>query len=86
MAWKRLRQEKRVKPSRKIKWEQLGLGSLAKDMPTVPMEEIRRQGMMLAGRALCQGVRSRPPVQGGQNANSDRPTTAVRRSRRGATQ
>ncbi len=86
MAWKRLRQHKRAKPKQKIKWEQWGLGLSAKEQPTIPMEEIRRQGMMLAGRALGQGVRSRPLVQGVQNTNSNRSAKAIRRVRRGAIQ
>lgn len=86
MAWKRLRQHKRTKPKQKIKWEQWGLGMSAKERPTTPMEEIRRQGLLLAGRALGQGVRSRPSVQSVQNANSNRSAKAVRVVRRGATQ
>lgn len=85
MAWKRLRQQKHVKPRLKIRWEQLGLATPAKERPTIPMEEIRRQVMMLAGRSLGQGVRSSRLVQGKPNSDTDRPVETVRRDRRGAT-
>ena len=85
MTWTRFRQETRVKPKRKIRRELLGPRVPAIERAIVPMEEIRRQGMMLAGRTLGQGVRSRPSVQGGQNASADRSAERSHGGRRGAT-
>ncbi|MBM4122207.1 MAG: hypothetical protein FJ249_06410 [Nitrospira sp.] len=88
MAWKRLHQEQRIKPRRKatkINWEHLGLDTPAKERQPVPMDEIRRQVLMLAGRALGQGVRARRLLQGEQGSNSDRHLETARRDRRGAT-
>ncbi|MER3423411.1 MAG: hypothetical protein C4293_09465 [Nitrospiraceae bacterium] len=39
--------------------ERLSLGF--KEKPAVPIEEIRRQGLKLAGRGLGQGMGSPPP-------------------------
>jgi hypothetical protein len=83
MPVKRLHPERRMKPMRKIKQERWGLGTPGKGRPPVPIEEIRRQGMMLAGRALRQGVRSRPPAQGEQSSSRDQSIEAAR-PRRGA--
>jgi hypothetical protein len=57
MVLKRLHhQARRIKPKRKIKWEQWGLGPPPKDQPATPIEEIRQQGMILAGRLLGKGA------------------------------
>jgi len=88
MAWpggKHLLKAKRGTPKRKIKMEQWGLGISIKDRPAVPIEEIRRQGLALAGRALGQGARAQPIAQGGKHGASGRPAEAARPIRRGAT-
>lgn len=87
MAWpggKQSLKAKRVNPKRKINWEQLGLAAPTKDPSTVPIEEIRRQVTMLAGRALGQGVRSRRLLQGEQDPNANRNLGTARRDSRGA--
>lgn len=79
MVWKEVHREQRIKPKRKVKHEALGLGVPAKEAQAAPMEESRVQGMMLAGRALGQGVRSRRAVQSEQDSTSDRLAKAIRR-------
>mgnify|MGYP001618525887 CR=1 FL=1 len=77
MAWpgsKQVLKAKRGNPKQKINWEQLGLETPVKGQSTVPIDEIRRQVTLLAGRSLGQGVR----------ASSDRPAETAGRSRRGA--
>ena len=83
MIWRRLHQQKRVKPKHKVNLENLGL--VAREQLTVPMDEIRRQGMLLAGPTPGQGVRPRPQVQSGPTS-STKPAGTIRRGRRGATQ
>ena len=66
MAWpggKQSLKAKRVNPKRKINWEQLGLAAPTKDPSTVPIEEIRRQVTMLAGR-VEGGKGGIPPAHG----------------------
>ena len=82
MAWKQAHREQRIKPRRKAKHESLGLGAPAKKRQPVTKEESREQGMMLVGRALGQGVRSRRRIQGEQDSTSDRLAEAIRRGRR----
>ena len=64
---KLLQKEAGVKRKRRTKpykdWGRLDLQ--LKEKPTVSMEEMRRQGLMLAGRQLGQGARSRSKVQEG---------------------
>ena len=79
MVWKQVDREQRAKLRPKIKHEPLGLGTPAKERQAAPMEESREQGMVLVGRALGQGVRSRRPVQGEQDSTSDRLAEAIRR-------
>lgn len=79
MVWKQVHREQRINLKRKTKHEPLGLGTPAKKRQAVPMEESRERGMMLVGRALGQGVRSRRPVQGEQDSTSDRLAEAIRR-------
>lgn len=88
MAWpgsKHLLKAKRNTSKRKIKMESWGLGISLKDRPIVPIEEIRRQGLVLAGRSLGQGVRSRPMAQSDRRGASGRPAEIIAPSRRGAT-
>ncbi len=54
-----VKRRRRTKPYKN--WGRLDLQ--LKEKPTVPMEEMRRQGLMLAGRQLGQGARSRSKVQ-----------------------
>jgi len=68
MIWRASQKHARVKPKQKIKLEHLGLAPL--EQPEVPIEEIRRQGMMLAGRTVGHGVRSRIRVQNGATSQS----------------
>ena len=82
MAWKQAHREQGIKLRRKAKPEPLGLGPPAKKRQPVPREESREQGMMLVGRALGQGVRSRRPVQSEQDPIPDRLVEAIRRGRR----
>jgi uracil-DNA glycosylase len=82
MVWKQVHREQRIKLKRKAKHEPLGLGTPVKELQTVPMEENRERGMMLVGRALGQGVRSRRPVHGEQDSTSDRLAEAIRQGRR----
>jgi hypothetical protein len=47
MVWRQLHQAKRMKPTPRIKLQKLGLP--ARKHAVTPIEEIRRQGRMLAG-------------------------------------
>jgi hypothetical protein len=81
MAWiKQGRKKRNIKRMRKLKWEESGLGAPAIKWPAVLIEEIRRQGMVLASRGVGQAARAAKPA--GQDAISDRTT---HRRRRGAT-
>lgn len=84
MVWRRSLQHKRVKPKRKIKLERLGLGAL--EQPVISMDEIRRQGMLLAGRSLGHSVRSQHPVQSGPVVRSAKAAGAARQGRRDVAQ
>ncbi|MBM4124850.1 MAG: hypothetical protein FJ246_07865 [Nitrospira sp.] len=87
MAWpgsKQALKAKRGNPKQKINWEQLGLETPAKGQSIVPIDEIRRQVTLLAGRSLGQGVRSRQVLAGTGNAASDRSAETPRRNHRGA--
>lgn len=84
MIWRRLHQQKRVKPKHRVKLERLGLA--AQEQLTVPMEEIRRQGILLAGLPFGQGIRSRSQVQNGPTTHSPKPAGVIRRSPHGAAQ
>jgi hypothetical protein len=65
MVWRQLHQAKRMKPTPRIKLQKLGLP--ARKHSATPIEEIRRQGRMLAGspadhaKALAQSP-SIPPA------------------------
>jgi hypothetical protein len=65
MVWRQLHQAKRMKPTPRIKLQKLGLP--ARKHSVTPIEEIRRQGRMLAGspadhaKALAQAP-SIPPA------------------------
>lgn len=61
MIWRRPQKQTRVKPKRRIKLDNLGLS--LREKAVVPIEEIRRQGMMLAGRTVGHGARTRPSLQ-----------------------
>ena len=82
MVWKQAHREQRIKLKRKAKPGPSGVGPSAKERQPVPREENREQGMMLVGRALGQGVRSRRRIQGEQDSTSDRLAEAIRRGRR----
>ena len=82
MVWKQVHREHRITLKRKAKPAPLGPGTPANERQTVPVEESRAREMMLVGRALGQGVRSRRPVQGEQDSISDRLAVAIRRGRR----
>ncbi|MGH7230995.1 MAG: hypothetical protein ACREJU_06485 [Nitrospiraceae bacterium] len=62
---KPLQKNKNAKCIRKTKpyrdWGRLGLN--LKEKATVPIEEMRRQGLTLAGRQFEQGARSRGKMQ-----------------------
>lgn len=87
MAWpggKHLRKAIRSTSKRKIKMESWGLGISLKDRPIVSIEEIRRQGLVLAGRALGQGIRSQPMEQNERRGASSRSAALAAPRRRGA--
>ncbi len=69
---------KRIKRQPKIRWQRFGLDMMVPEKLPTPIEEIRRQVLVLASRGMKQGMRSKPPV----------PHTgaAPRRRRRGATE
>jgi hypothetical protein len=66
MVWRQLHQAKRMKPTPRIKLQKLGLP--ARKHAVTPIEEIRRQGRMLAGspadhaKALAQAPSIPPAV------------------------
>ena len=61
---KQLHKDANVKWKRRVKpykdWDRLGLE--LKEKPTVPIEEMRRLALVLAGNQLQHGARSRFPV------------------------
>ncbi len=85
MAWavgKSVQKAKRVREHRTFKkWEALGLVTPAKERPAVAIDEIRRQGMVLAGRGLGQDARVLPPTKARPHTNPSRQPEPVRRGR-----
>lgn len=69
---------KRIKRQPKIRWQRFGLDMMVPEKLPTPIEEIRRQVLVLASRGMKQGTRAKPPVPHAGNA--------LRRSRRGATE
>ncbi len=69
---------KRIKRQPKIRWQRFGLAMMVPEKLPTPIEEIRRQVLVLASRGMKPGTRSKPPVPhaGG----------ALHRRRRGATE
>ncbi len=69
---------KRIKRQPKIRWQRFGLDMMVPEKLPTPIEEIRRQVLVLASRGMKQGTRSKPPAPyaGG----------ALHRRRRGATE
>ena len=61
MPWKGWSRKKRVKLKLKVKSEQRKLTHRAKERPPVPIEEIRRKGLIMASQGFGQGIRLRPP-------------------------
>jgi hypothetical protein len=59
MIWKTSQKQTRVKPKPRVKLELLGLAP--REELVVSIEEIRRQGLMLADRSIGQGSRPVPP-------------------------
>lgn len=89
MAWRVSKQglkAKTVKRPHKITgWKQLGLAVPSKERPATPMDEIRRQGMILASRGIGQAARPQPAGPGVQKTNTGPRPAADRLRRRGAT-
>jgi hypothetical protein len=89
MAWavgKSWHKAKRVREHRAFKkWEALGLVTPAKERPAVAIDEIRRQGRILADRGLGQDGPALPLTKGRAHSNSRRQPKAVPRGRRGGT-
>jgi hypothetical protein len=56
----RWHQGKRIKRTRTTKCKQPGLVPLVKEESIASMEEIRREGLILASQAFGEGVRSAP--------------------------
>lgn len=69
---------KRIKRQPKIRWQRFGLDMLFPEKLPTPIEEIRRQVLVLASRGMKQSTRPKPPAP--------RAGEAVRRRRRGATE
>lgn len=89
MSWRgnqKTRKEKRLKHKPKIHWKQLGLTDPADTSAAIPMEEIRRQVVMLSSRGLGQGTRSRQATPSGSVIGANHHTEAGRKRRRGATE
>ncbi len=79
MVWRRSQQHKRAKPKQKIKPERLGLRAL--EQPVVSMDEIRRQGLLLAGRTLGLSNPSQHPPPSRPAVRSAGLVAASRRDR-----
>lgn len=83
MMWPASKHARRVKlAKRKQKvagWEVLGLGPSAKEQPCAPIDEIRRQAIVLAGRGI--GTGARPSGSNAPVAKASRGADPVRRSR-----
>lgn len=89
MSWRgnqKTRKEKRLKHKPKIHWAQLGLTDPADANTAIPMDEIRRQVVMLSSRGLGQGTRSRQGTAGGPVVGTNHRAEAGRKRRRGATE
>jgi hypothetical protein len=59
-------------------------GEAVKERPVVPIEEIRRQAIILSSRGLGQGTRSRSARQGAPTTGTPRRAESGSLSRRGA--
>ena len=70
-------QKKRPKPKRKFIADPGRLALREKDRPIVPIEEIRRKGLIMASQGFGESLRSRPSVQGKQKLSSRRTTEPV---------
>jgi hypothetical protein len=85
MMWPASKQARRAKLAKRrpkvAGWEVLGLGPSAKEQPGLPMEEIRRLAITLAGRGIGQHGRS---GSGESTANSEQRPSTVRRTRTSA--
>lgn len=86
MMWPASKQARRAKLAKRRQkiagWEVLGLGPSAKEQPGMPMDEIRRLAITLAGRGI--GQHRRPAVPSETVSNAGRSSTPVRRERRSA--
>lgn len=61
MVWKTSPKPTRVKPKQKVRLEVLGLAG--PEPSAVSIEEIRRQGLMLAGRSVGPSYRPQSVIQ-----------------------
>jgi hypothetical protein len=86
MMWPASKQTRRAKLAKRRQkvagWEVLGLGPSAKEQPGMPMDEIRRLAISLAGRGIGQHGRPAAPSQPASNASAN--AALVRRVRRSA--
>ncbi len=53
---------KNLKKKRKVTMDEAALGLSLKERPATSIEELRRQGLMLAGRGIGQYTRVKPAV------------------------
>ncbi len=83
---KHARKKKRVKHKPKIRWQQLGLAEPAEVQPSLSMDEVRRQVVMMSSEGLGQGARSRPRGRSVGSQGSDADASPNRKRRRGATE
>ena len=83
---KHTRKKKRVKHKPKIHWQQLGLAEPAEVQPSLSMDEVRRQVVMMSSEGLGQGARSRPRGRSVGSQSSDAGASPTRKRRRGATE
>ncbi len=89
MSWrgnKAMHKKKRVKNKPKIRWQQLGFKSPAAADASIPMDEIRRQVVMLSSRGLGQGVRSRAMATSRLSDGAINEAGPAPKQRRGATE
>jgi hypothetical protein len=85
MKWGgKVRNRKTFKPEPKIRWDLLGLADPAKEKIPMPIDEVRRQVLMMSSPGL--GLNSSARLETTPKKDSRVPTSAkrVRKPRRGA--
>lgn len=93
MAWRSNKRSRTLEPPKqkikrvqkvKIRWGVLGLTPPDSELPSMPIEEVRRQVSLLASRGFGHGTRSRSPMARARGADGGSRGGTVRPGRRGS--